>query len=97
MQNITIGQLMGDLRKARVRVRRELGIESDGLLLKCGAYIAEFVTDEDEHAGIYSKYAWLMAEGLLAKGRAQEALKLCAAAFEELCRCDNEYFMRPLL
>lgn len=82
---------------ALVRVYWEQGKSDDGLLARCGKYIQSHVTDEEEHAKIYSKYAWLAADEFLRTNSPKQALSLCMEAFEGLRRYSIEYFMRPLL
>ncbi|MDE7247274.1 MAG: hypothetical protein K2N43_05255, partial [Lachnospiraceae bacterium] len=79
-----------------VRVRREQGKDVQELLQSCGRYIDEFVTDGEEHAKIFCKYAWLEAGQKLEQGCPGDALWLCLSALEELRKYNIEYFMRPL-
>ncbi len=67
------------------------------LLAHCGHYIEKYVTDKEEHAKIYSKYAWVEAEERINAGDAKGALSLCMGAVAELGRFGIEYFMIPLL
>lgn len=82
---------------ALVRMRRLQKKPADELLEQCGVYIEHRITDAEEHAKIYAKYAWLAAEKEADKGRTARAAGLCACAIEELRRNNIEYFMRPLL
>lgn len=82
---------------ALVRVCREQGKPDHGLLVRCGRYIQEYVTDGEEHAKIYSKYAWLTAEECCREGHIEQALSLCMEGLEELRQYSIEYFMEPLL
>lgn len=82
---------------ALARMQREQGKRTGGLLKKCGDYINRFVTDGEEHAKIFGKYAWLEAAVKLEKGCAEAAMELCLNAVEELRQYGIEYFMRPLL
>ncbi|MDE7327203.1 MAG: hypothetical protein K2N63_13170 [Lachnospiraceae bacterium] len=88
---------------ALVRVWKEQG--NDGgkaasakkLLMRCGQYIHKSVTDKEEHAKIFSKYAWMAAKEQMDMGDPKGALLLCIKAITELGRFGIEYFMIPLL
>ena len=82
---------------ALARMRQEQGKDDGGLLRRCGEYINRMVTDGEEHAKLFGKYAWLAAAVRLRKGRCEEAMELCMKALEELRQYGIEYFMRPLL
>ncbi|MDE7325072.1 MAG: hypothetical protein K2N63_02150 [Lachnospiraceae bacterium] len=87
---------------ALVRVRQEREEAEQGLLGRCGIYIRRYVTDGEEHAKIYAKYAWLRArqelmETSVGGGNVKWALNLCGEALGELRRYNMEYFVRPLL
>lgn len=82
---------------ALVRVWQEQGKQDDALLERCGAYIGEYVTDGEENAKIYSKYAWLAARQESGAGNLEKALGLCKEALERLRRYSIEYFTVPLL
>ena len=82
---------------ALVRMRRELREDVQELLQSCGHYISRFVTDGEEHAKIFCKYAWLEAQQELEQECPGDALQLCLSAIEELRQYGIEYFMRPLL
>lgn len=88
---------------ALVRVWREQG-NIDGkvicgrkLLMRCGRYIEKYVVDKEEHAKIYSKYAWMAAKERMSVGDIKGAISLCIRAVTELGRFGIEYFMIPLL
>lgn len=82
---------------ALVRMYREQGKSEHGLLARCGSYIQEYVTDGEERAKIYSKYAWLAAEECCRQGHIGQALSLCMEGLEGLRQYSIEYFMIPLL
>lgn len=82
---------------ALVRVRQECGQTGGILLNNCRAYIDASVTDGEENAKIYSKYAWLAAREECMKKQPEKALALCTEALERLREYCIEYFMRPLL
>lgn len=64
-------------------------------ILMC--YIDKHFTDEEEHAKIYSKCAWLLARVCFAEGDYIQTLSLCEKGIEELRRNTMLYFMFPLL
>lgn len=82
---------------ALARVWQEQGKQDDALLERCGAYIREYVTDGEENAKIYSKYAWLAAKQEGQAGNWKGALELCEEALGRLRRYSIEYFSSPLL
>lgn len=82
---------------ALVRVRREQQKPETGLFPRCGKYIKEHVTDKEEYAKIYCKYAWMAAEDYVYAGKAAEAISMCTKAVQELCYYGMEYFVIPLL
>lgn len=76
--------------------QQELDAEND-LLVRCKEYIERHVTDSEENAKIYSKYAWIAARMECMEEAPEIALILCADALDRLRQCSIEYFMRPLL
>lgn len=82
---------------ALVRMYQEQGKRGRELLVLCDRYIQQYITDGEEHAKIYSKYAWLAAEDCRRDGHIGQALALCTEALEELRQFSIEYFMSPLL
>lgn len=67
------------------------------LLERCRNYIEAHITDEEENAKIYSKYAWVTAELDGMEKEPEQVFLLCAEALERLRQSSIEYFMRPLL
>ncbi len=82
---------------ALARMYEEQGIDATRLLENCERYISQYVTDQGEHAKIYSKYAWLKARQLLAVSQPEAALELCMQALKELGECGIGYFAEALL
>lgn len=85
---------------ALIRVRQEItnAEKADGELLeRCKKYIEICVTDGEENAKIYSKYAWVAANTKEMEDCPDKALQLCVEAVERLRQYSIEYFMRPLL
>ncbi len=82
---------------AYTRIEQDQEKEVEGLLKKCGKYIENYITDSEEHAKIYSKYAWIAAREEVKKGYPQQALKLCETAINELGKHSIAYFVQPLL
>lgn len=82
---------------ALVRARQEQGKSEGALLERCGTYIQSYITDGEENAKIYSKYAWLAAKHASEEGNPGRALALCVEALDRLRRYNIEYFMQPLL
>lgn len=64
-------------------------------ILMC--YIDRHFTDEEEHAKIYSKCAWLLARVCFAEGNYVQTISLCEKGLEGLRRNTMLYFMFPLL
>lgn len=67
------------------------------LLDRCEDYIESHVTDGEENAKIYSKWAWLTARMECREGDDERALMLCVEALDRLRQYSIEYFMLPLL
>ena len=80
-----------------VRVQREQHKPVWDLLQRCGRYINFHVTDGEEHAKIFSKYAWLAAQEKLEHNCPEDAITLCTEALRVLRKYSIEYFLRPLL
>lgn len=60
-------------------------------------YIDRHFTDEEEHAKIYSKCAWLLARVCFAEENYRKTISLCEKGMEGLRRNTMLYFMFPLL
>lgn len=60
-------------------------------------YINEHITDEEEHAKIYSKCTWLLATIYFNEKNYLQTITLCAKGLESLRRNAILYFMLPLL
>lgn len=71
--------------------------EENELLARCEEYIERHMTDSEENAKIYSKYAWIAARTGCMEEAPEIALIVCARALERLRRHSIEYFMLPLL
>ena len=70
---------------------------AESLLLACKRFIDGRITDEEEHAKINAKCAYLLAELYKKQGNVKET-ELCAEkAFQELREYGISYFMEPLL
>ena len=86
---------------ALVRIWREQKGEKwnleKNLLERCGTYIQKKVKDKEEHAKIYSKYAWIAADVAMEQGEWEEAIFIALKAFEELRQFGIEYFAIPIL
>jgi len=82
-------KIEGNQTQIKAEEKRNLGI------LMC--YIDKHFTDEEEHAKIYSKCAWLLARVCFAEGDYIQTLSLCEKGIEELRRNTMLYFMFPLL
>lgn len=86
---------------ALVRVWREQKGEKwnsgKNLLERCGTYIQKKVKDKEEHAKIYSKYAWIAADVAREQGELDEAIFIGLKSFAELRQFGIEYFAIPIL
>ncbi len=80
-----------------VRVQREQNKPVWNLLQRCGRYITQHVTDGEEHAKIFGKYAWLAAQEKLKYNCPEDAITLCTEAIKKLRQYSIEYFLKPLL
>lgn len=67
------------------------------LLERCKTYIQKKVKDKEEHAKIYSKYAWIAADVAREQGELDEAIFIGLKAFGELRQFGIEYFAIPIL
>lgn len=71
--------------------------EAEGLLENCRRYIEAKITDEEERALIYAKYAWLRSQIDVKKGQFAAAYARCKDAMYGLRKFGILYFMMPLL
>lgn len=71
-------------------------IEKEHLRI-CMAYIDSHFTDDEEHAKIYAKCAWLSARIAYCEGNYMQAMMFCENGMEGLRRNTMIYFMLPLL
>jgi len=96
---ISLIELENSLALARVwrEQRGEKWNSGRNLLKRCGIYIQKKVKDKEEHAKIYSKYAWIAADVAMEQGEWEEAVFICLKAFAELRRFGIEYFAIPIL
>lgn len=70
---------------------------AEKLLTACHSFIDERVTDEEEHAKIFAKCAYLLAGLYLKHGNLVQAKQLAERAFHELQTFGISYFMEPIL
>lgn len=70
---------------------------AEKLLTACHSFIDERVTDEEEHAKIFAKCAYLLAGLYLKHGNLVQAKQLAERAFQELQTFGISYFMEPIL
>ena len=86
---------------ALVRVLREQEAISVGEATKvlewCQKYINSHISSHEEHAKIFCKCVWLLADCYITEEKETIAFELCDSAFEELQDCGISYFMIPLL
>lgn len=68
-----------------------------GHLRICMEYIDRYFTDDEEHAKIYAKCAWLLARVYYSEGNYVQAMTLCEKGMEGLRRNTMIYFTLPLL
>ena len=70
---------------------------AERLLTACQSFIDERVTDEEEHAKIFAKCAYLLGNTYLRKKKVSLAEQVATRAFLELQTFGISYFMEPLL
>lgn len=70
---------------------------AERLLTACQSFIDERVTDEEEHAKIFAKCAYLLGNTYLRKKKVSLAEQVAIRAFLELQTFGISYFMEPLL
>ena len=71
--------------------------EAEVLLLACKQFIDERISDEEEHAKIFAKCAYLLAGLYLKQEKQEQAKQLAERAFFELQTFGISYFMEPIL
>lgn len=84
------------------RVQSESAAHTDlsrhiGHLEQCMRYIDKHFTDEEEHAKICAKCAWLLAKAYLTQNQTMQAMVTCEKGISELRQHTMIYFMLPLL
>lgn len=84
--------------KTQLAIATELELrEAERLLLNCKQFIDERISDEEEHAKIFAKCAYLLAVLYLKQGKTAQAKQLAKRAFQELQTYGISYFMEPIL
>ncbi len=84
----------------RIRIERKTDVEKTTEkkhLRSCMGYIDRHFTDDEEHAKIYAKCAWLLARIECYDGNYMQAIVLCESGLEGLRRNTMIYFALPLL
>ena len=71
--------------------------EAEALLIACKEFIDERISDDEEHAKIFTKCAHLLAGLYLMQGKQEQAKQLAKRAFRELQTFGISYFMEPSL
>lgn len=71
--------------------------EAEVLLATCKQFIDERISDEEEHAKIFAKCAYLLAGLYLRHGNLVQAKQLAERAFQNLQTYGISYFMEPIL
>ncbi len=79
-----------------IRTGQELA-EAETLLHACKQFIDDRISDEEEHAKIFAKCAYLLAGVYLKKGKLVQAKHLAERAFRGLQTFGISYFMEPIL
>ena len=84
----------------RIRIERKTDVEKTTEkkhLRSCMGYIDRHFTDDEEHAKIYAKCAWLLARIEYHDGNYMQTIVLCESGLEGLRRNTMIYFALPLL
>ncbi|MDE6999841.1 MAG: helix-turn-helix transcriptional regulator, partial [Lachnospiraceae bacterium] len=84
----------------RISIERKTDVEKTTEkkhLRSCMGYIDRHFTDDEEHAKIYAKCAWLLARIEYHDGNYMQAIGLCESGLEGLRRNTMIYFALPLL
>ena len=84
--------------KTQLAIGTELEIgEAERLLSACKHFIDDRISDEEEHAKIFAKCAYLLAGLYLKHSKLVQAKQLAERAFRELQTFGISYFMEPIL
>ncbi len=84
----------------RISIERKTDVEKTTEkkhLRSCMGYIDRHFTDDEEHAKIYAKCAWLLARIEYHDGNYMQTIVLCESGLEGLRRNTMIYFALPLL